>query len=239
MAATRRAHTGGAQRPGRRLRAVVPRVPRARARARAQVPGSSRSSASGPPSSRSSPWTSCRWSRTRFRVGEERIELRTGLVKLRSLTVPRDRVRRVELTSGLLHRALGVSILTVGTGEQRGAGGDTITLDALDTAAAAELRTQLLRPTLGVAVEQPAPLPVDLPPPSAPTGPTPPPYRPLARRPRPRSGRGGVPRPLPLGLGALRPAVMVDPRGAAAGAGQCVAAGPERRGRPAPFRCRA
>ena len=124
-----------------------------------------------------------RWSRTSFRVGEERIELRTGLVKLRSLNVPRDRVRRVELTSGLLHRALGVSVLTIGTGEQRGAGGDTITLDALDTAAASELRRQLLQATTGATVGQPAPLSLDLPPPSAPTGPSPPPYRPVVAAP--------------------------------------------------------
>lgn len=84
-----------------------------------------------------------RWARTEFRVTNERVELRSGLLTRTHLTVPRERVRRVELTSSLMHRILGLSLVTVGTAE-RGTEGDTITLDAVTTQRAVALRHQLL-----------------------------------------------------------------------------------------------
>lgn len=84
-----------------------------------------------------------RWARTEFRLTVDRVELRSGLLTRTHLTVPRDRIRRVELTSPLLHRLLGLSVVTVGTAE-RGADGDTITLDAVPVERAATLRQQLL-----------------------------------------------------------------------------------------------
>jgi putative membrane protein len=84
-----------------------------------------------------------RWARTDFRLTGERVELRSGLLTRTHLTVPRERIRRVELTSPLAHRILGLSVVTVGTAEQ-GAEGDTITLDAVTGPRATALRRQLL-----------------------------------------------------------------------------------------------
>lgn len=91
-----------------------------------------------------------RWTRTEFRITEARVELRSGLVTRTHLSVPRERVRRVELTARLAHRILGLSVVTVGTGEQ-GAEGDTVTLDAVAAHRAGVLRRQLLSTTVDAA----------------------------------------------------------------------------------------
>lgn len=91
-----------------------------------------------------------RWTRTEFRLTEARVELRSGLVTRTHLSVPRERVRRVELTARLAHRILGLSVVTVGTGEQ-GAEGDTVTLDAIAAHRAGVLRRQLLSTTVDAA----------------------------------------------------------------------------------------
>lgn len=99
-----------------------------------------------------------RYLRTSFRVTDARVELRTGLVSVRHSAIPRERVRRVELTAGVLHRALGVSTVTVGTGEH-GGDADSLTLDAVDRAVAAALRSELL--SAQVSSEHAAPAAAD------------------------------------------------------------------------------
>ena len=50
-----------------------------------------------------------RWFTTRYRVTEDRVYLRRGLLNQKVLSVARDRVRSVDLTAHLLYRLLGLS----------------------------------------------------------------------------------------------------------------------------------
>jgi len=93
-----------------------------------------------------------RWFRTSYRVTEERVELRGGLVTRTHVTIPRDRIRRVETTARLMHRLLGLTVVTVGTGERGMGEGDTLRLDAVRTEQAAALRASLLAPPEQVIV---------------------------------------------------------------------------------------
>jgi putative membrane protein len=81
------------------------------------------------------------WATTRYRVGEERVELRSGLLLRAERSVPRDRVRTVHLTAKLLHRAFGITTVDIGTGsrDQR-----RLRLDAVPVAEAGLLRMALL-----------------------------------------------------------------------------------------------
>ncbi len=67
-----------------------------------------------------------RWFTTRYRITGDRVELRRGLLRRRTLTAPLDRVRTVDVTSHLLHRLLGLARVAIGTGtsdrEGRGQG---------------------------------------------------------------------------------------------------------------------
>ncbi|MBF6210841.1 PH domain-containing protein [Nocardia puris] len=87
-----------------------------------------------------------RWFTTTYRVGPTHVELRTGLVQRRKLSVPRSRIRSVDIESDLLHRALGLSVVVIGTGQQA-EGGEKFELDALDARVVPALRTELLAHT--------------------------------------------------------------------------------------------
>ncbi|MDO8213994.1 PH domain-containing protein [Conexibacter sp. CPCC 206217] len=81
------------------------------------------------------------WVTTRYRVSDERVELRSGLLQRSELSVPRDRVRTVNLTAKPLQRAFGISTVEIGTGsrEQK-----RLKLDAVPVDEAARLRRALL-----------------------------------------------------------------------------------------------
>jgi putative membrane protein len=85
-----------------------------------------------------------RWFTTRYRVTEDRVEVRTGLLRRRLLAVSRDRIRTVDVTSHALHRLLGLSRVTIGTGRSDREGGGSVRLDGLDAADVAVLRDELL-----------------------------------------------------------------------------------------------
>ncbi|MCQ0022262.1 PH domain-containing protein [Streptomyces somaliensis DSM 40738] len=83
--------------------------------------------------------------RTRYRVGEERVEIRSrlpGLERRRSL--PRERVRSVDLTAHPLLRLLGLVKVRIGTGENTG-GESALELHAVTRAEGERLRRELLR----------------------------------------------------------------------------------------------
>lgn len=84
-----------------------------------------------------------RWFTTTYRVTPEQVQVRQGLLRRQVLTVPRDRVRTVDVTAHALHRFLGLARVEVGTGRSD-RGDDAVRLDALDAAAAATLREELL-----------------------------------------------------------------------------------------------
>ena len=95
-----------------------------------------------------------RWFFTTYRIDDEYVALRTGVLRRRSISVPRNRVRSVQTDSRLLHRLLGLTVLRVGTGHQA-RGQAAFALDAVEVAQVPRLRATLLAESVSVA-EQPA-----------------------------------------------------------------------------------
>ncbi|QWF78561.1 PH domain-containing protein [Amycolatopsis sp. CA-230715] len=81
---------------------------------------------------------------TRFRVTDERFEVRTGLFTRKQRSIPRDRIRRVDVTASPIHRIFRLSVLRIGTGQQAVGGDEEIKLAALAKEDAARLREGLL-----------------------------------------------------------------------------------------------
>lgn len=80
---------------------------------------------------------------TTYRIHAGRIELRRGLLNRQVRSTAVERVRTVDLTAPLIHRALGLTTMRIGTGTS--GGDDQLDLDGLPTLRARELRTALLR----------------------------------------------------------------------------------------------
>ncbi|MCW2948528.1 MAG: rane-flanked domain protein [Actinoallomurus sp.] len=90
-----------------------------------------------------------RWFTTTYRVTPEQVQVRKGFVRRQVLTVPRDRIRTVDVTANALHRSLGLAKIEVGTG-RTDRKDDGVKLDALHAVEAAGLRDELLhRPAAG------------------------------------------------------------------------------------------
>ncbi|WP_084528846.1 PH domain-containing protein [Nocardia crassostreae] len=87
-----------------------------------------------------------RWFTTTYRITTDNVELRTGLIQRKKLSIPRNRVRSVDVEADLLHRALGLAVLSIGTGQQAERG-DQFKLDSLDASLVPDLRTALLAHT--------------------------------------------------------------------------------------------
>lgn len=85
-----------------------------------------------------------RWFTTTYRITDDQVQVQRGLIRRRLLTVPRDRVRTVDVTAHILHRALGLARVTIGTGRSDKKN-DGLRLDALTATAADALRVELLR----------------------------------------------------------------------------------------------
>jgi putative membrane protein len=85
-----------------------------------------------------------RWFTTTYRITAEQVQVRRGLLRRQLLTVPRDRVRTVDVTAHALHRVLGLARVIVGTGQSDRDHDAGIRLDGLTTAEAAGLREELL-----------------------------------------------------------------------------------------------
>ncbi|MFI1237891.1 PH domain-containing protein [Nocardia salmonicida] len=87
-----------------------------------------------------------RWFTTSYRIDADHVQLRSGIVQRRTLSVPRSRIRSVDVEADLLHRVLGLAVLAIGTGKQTGKG-EEFKLDALDTSQIPALRAELLAHT--------------------------------------------------------------------------------------------
>ncbi|HEY3895203.1 MAG TPA: PH domain-containing protein [Pseudonocardiaceae bacterium] len=88
-----------------------------------------------------------RWFTTRYRISSERVELRSGLVFRSSRSIPRDRIRSVDVTAGPVHRLFRLSVLKMGTGERTdGVESRELALDAISAAEADRVRQRLLDP---------------------------------------------------------------------------------------------
>ncbi|GII90199.1 PH domain-containing protein [Sinosporangium siamense] len=85
-----------------------------------------------------------RWRKTVFRVTAGRVEQRSGVFVRTHLSIPRDRIRSVDITADPVRRVLGLATVTVGSGEHAGAEGSELRLDPLTKDRAEELRRTLL-----------------------------------------------------------------------------------------------
>ncbi|MFD3592041.1 PH domain-containing protein [Nocardia sp. NPDC058640] len=87
-----------------------------------------------------------RWFTTTYRIDADHVQLRSGIVQRRTLSVPRPRIRSVDVEADVLHRVLGLAVLAIGTGNQA-AKGEEFKLDALDKSRIPALRSELLSHT--------------------------------------------------------------------------------------------
>jgi putative membrane protein len=85
-----------------------------------------------------------RWATTRYRITADQIEIQRGLLNRRIVTVPRDRVRTVDVTAHVLHRILGLVRVAVGTGESDRRKQEGLVLDGMAARDAVRLRDELL-----------------------------------------------------------------------------------------------
>ncbi|MGU3431810.1 PH domain-containing protein [Actinomycetes bacterium M1A6_2h] len=84
-----------------------------------------------------------RWFTTSYRIGPVHVQLRTGLFQKKLLSVPRTRIRSVDVESKVMHRLLGLSIVRIGTG-QKVDKRERFELNALDSALVPALRDDLM-----------------------------------------------------------------------------------------------
>lgn len=98
-----------------------------------------------------------RWRTTRYRITPERLELHTGWLRRQRRSVPRDRIRTVDLTSKLQHRIFGLSVVEVSAAAGATAESAGLSLDAVSRAEADRLRRELLdRSAVSLARSTPA-----------------------------------------------------------------------------------
>lgn len=82
-----------------------------------------------------------RWFTTSYRFTSTQVQLRHGVIQRNLLAASTDKVRTVEVSASLLHRALGLAAVEIGTG----AGDKPVKLDGLPAGEAAALRADLLQ----------------------------------------------------------------------------------------------
>ncbi|PDP89614.1 hypothetical protein CQJ94_00135 [Glycomyces fuscus] len=82
---------------------------------------------------------------TRYRVTGERMEMRSGIVAKSYRSIPRERVRSVDVAAPIYVRVFGLCSVTVGTGEKVGAGADQLQLLYVTAEQGEWLRRDLLR----------------------------------------------------------------------------------------------
>ena len=93
-----------------------------------------------------------RWFTTTYRIEPDEVQLRTGVLQRKVVSVPRNRIRSVQTDARLLHQLLGLTVLRVSTGQQ--ATGDTeFALDAVRAEEVPRLRSILLADSLAHADE--------------------------------------------------------------------------------------
>jgi putative membrane protein len=87
-----------------------------------------------------------RWVFTTYRLTDDYVEMRTGMLRRRSVSVPRNRIRSVQTDSRLLHRLLGLTVVRVGTGHESHRE-SSFALDAVRVSEVPRLRAVLLEET--------------------------------------------------------------------------------------------
>ncbi|MDT4911751.1 MAG: putative rane protein [Pseudonocardiales bacterium] len=95
-----------------------------------------------------------RWFTTRLRITSQSVQLRHGLLRRKTVTTSRDRIRTVDVTANPLHRVLGLARVVIGTGTNDRKGEGRLVLDGLTLPVASALRDDLLhRRTARLAVD--------------------------------------------------------------------------------------
>lgn len=84
-----------------------------------------------------------RWRFTRYRITADRVELHSGWLRRQRRSVPRDRIRTVDLTSRLEHRLFGLTVVKIGAATGPGRD-DGLALNAVSRVEADRLRRELL-----------------------------------------------------------------------------------------------
>lgn len=98
-----------------------------------------------------------RWFTTSYRIGADRVELRTGLLRRNHRSVHRDRIRTADLTANPAHRAFGLAVIRIGTGRHERGEDAELVLDAVRRDEAERLRALLLGETDGAGAAGAAP----------------------------------------------------------------------------------
>lgn len=91
-----------------------------------------------------------RWFTTTYRIAPDEVQLRTGVLQRKVLSVPRNRIRSVSTDARLLHRLLGLAVLRVSTGQEARADA-AFSLDAVRAEQVSRLRAILLADSLAVS----------------------------------------------------------------------------------------
>jgi len=94
-----------------------------------------------------------RWFTTTYRIDVQEVQLRTGVLQRKVISVPRNRIRSVSTDARLLHRLLGLTVLRVSTG-QEARGDAAFTLDAVQASQVPGIRAILLADSLAPAEEE-------------------------------------------------------------------------------------
>ncbi|HEX4903202.1 MAG TPA: PH domain-containing protein [Acidimicrobiales bacterium] len=86
-------------------------------------------------------WTALVWRAWQFRIGDDALHLRHGVLVRRESTIPFHRVQHIDLEAGPLERRLGLTSLVLRTAS---ASSDS-TIPGIDATEAGELRERILR----------------------------------------------------------------------------------------------
>ena len=83
-----------------------------------------------------------RWFTTSYRITPTHVQVRRGFINRRMLSVPRERIRSVDVDATLLHRLVGLAVVKVGTSASHGQ--DGLDFDGIAAADVPALREELL-----------------------------------------------------------------------------------------------
>ncbi|MDT5015934.1 MAG: putative rane protein, partial [Mycobacterium sp.] len=96
-----------------------------------------------------------RWFTTSYFIGPSELQLRTGVLQRKVLSVPRNRIRSVSTDARLLHRLLGLTVLRVSTGQEAKRDA-AFALEGVQAEQVSRLRATLLAESLAPADDQAA-----------------------------------------------------------------------------------
>jgi len=83
-----------------------------------------------------------RWVTTTYRITDSHVQIKRGILNRQLLSVPRDRIRSVDVDSTILHRIFGLSVVKVGTGASHGT--DNLEFNAMRTEDVPAFRREML-----------------------------------------------------------------------------------------------